>query len=204
MATRTYQLEDVGLELFLRPGGRASLYLTFASPAARDAAMRQLAAQPALRLAARWLLPRLVYQCTVACCNSPYQIQARRDVLLWASVSRFVLISRCNTVHLHSRSDAQRPILIMEVRHPCGMVPPDALTTLCARRRSRRRWRADWRAGRVSNFEYLMFLNREAGRSFQDLTQYPVFPWVVADYASAVLDLDSDATFRRVRGFLKG
>ena len=41
-----------------------------------------------------------------------------------------------------------------------------------------------------------MFLNREAGRSFQDLTQYPVFPWVVADYASATLDLDSDATFR--------
>ena len=66
----------------------------------------------------------------------------------------------------------------------------------CACRRSRRRWRADWRAGRVSNFEYLMFLNREAGRSFQDLTQYPVFPWVVADYASAALDLDSDATFR--------
>ena len=43
----------MGLELFLRPGGRASLYLTFPSPAARDAAVRQLAAQPALRLAAR-------------------------------------------------------------------------------------------------------------------------------------------------------
>ena len=43
-----------------------------------------------------------------------------------------------------------------------------------------------------------MFLNREAGRSFQDLTQYPVFPWVVADYASAALDLDSNATFRWV------
>ena len=57
MMRRTYQLVDVGLELFLRPGGRASLYLTFASPAARDAAMRQLSAQPALRLAARYLLP---------------------------------------------------------------------------------------------------------------------------------------------------
>lgn len=67
MARRTYQLEDVGLELFLRPGGRASLYLTFASPAARDAAMRQLAAQPALRLAARWPPPQLVYNHTAAC-----------------------------------------------------------------------------------------------------------------------------------------
>ena len=41
-----------------------------------------------------------------------------------------------------------------------------------------------------------MFLNREAGRSFQDLTQYPVMPWVVADYASPTLDLDDPATFR--------
>ena len=32
--------------------------------------------------------------------------------------------------------------------------------------------------------------------------QDPVFPWVVADYASAALDLDNDATFRRVRGLL--
>lgn len=29
-------------------------------------------------------------------------------------------------------------------------------------------------SGRISNFDYLMYLNREAGRSFKDLTQYPV------------------------------
>ena len=38
----------------------------------------------------------------------------------------------------------------------------------------RERWTRDWVAGRLSNFEYLMHLNREAGRSFKDLTQYPV------------------------------
>ena len=36
----------------------------------------------------------------------------------------------------------------------------------------------------VSNFEYLMYLNREANRSFNDLSQYPVFPWVLSDYTS--------------------
>ena len=35
-----------------------------------------------------------------------------------------------------------------------------------------------WLKGEVSNFDYLMHLNIAAGRSFQDLTQYPVFPWV--------------------------
>ena len=48
----------------------------------------------------------------------------------------------------------------------------------------------------VSNFEYLMYLNREAGRSFKDLTQYPVFPWVVADWTSTRLDLSRPSTFR--------
>ena len=48
----------------------------------------------------------------------------------------------------------------------------------------------------MSNFEYLMYLNTIADRSFNDLTQYPVFPWVVADYTSAVLDLESPDTFR--------
>ena len=39
-------------------------------------------------------------------------------------------------------------------------------------------------------------LNLLAGRTYNDLNQYPVFPWVLADYASAQLDLNSAATFR--------
>jgi hypothetical protein len=37
-----------------------------------------------------------------------------------------------------------------------------------------------------------------AGRSYNDLSQYPVFPWILADYTSPVLDLGSAATFREV------
>lgn len=53
-----------------------------------------------------------------------------------------------------------------------------------------------WQRGQMSNFEYLMHLNVLAGRTFNDLTQYPVFPWVVADYNSEFLDLDAPSTFR--------
>ena len=35
-----------------------------------------------------------------------------------------------------------------------------------------------WLKGDMSNFDYLMHVNLAAGRSYQDLTQYPVFPWV--------------------------
>lgn len=40
--------------------------------------------------------------------------------------------------------------------------------------------------GEISNFEYLMHLNTIAGRTYNDLMQYPVFPWVLADYHSEV------------------
>ena len=53
-----------------------------------------------------------------------------------------------------------------------------------------------WLSGQLSNFEYLIILNTLAGRSFNDLTQYPVFPWVIADYTSKTLDLTKTETFR--------
>ncbi|XP_053730843.1 WD repeat- and FYVE domain-containing protein 4 isoform X2 [Synchiropus splendidus] len=53
-----------------------------------------------------------------------------------------------------------------------------------------------WQRGEISNFEYLMHLNTLAGRTYNDLMQYPVFPWVLADYHSETLDLSNPATFR--------
>ncbi|KAF2398110.1 beach-domain-containing protein [Trichodelitschia bisporula] len=53
-----------------------------------------------------------------------------------------------------------------------------------------------WVKGEMSNFAYLMLINTMAGRTFNDLTQYPVFPWVLADYTSEELDLSDPRTFR--------
>ncbi|EAY16439.1 Beige/BEACH domain containing protein [Trichomonas vaginalis G3] len=54
----------------------------------------------------------------------------------------------------------------------------------------------DWVNGRISNFAYLMLLNVLSGRSFNDLAQYPIFPWVIFDSTSKVLDLSKPETFR--------
>ncbi|KAH8413938.1 hypothetical protein KR009_000634 [Drosophila setifemur] len=53
-----------------------------------------------------------------------------------------------------------------------------------------------WVRGEISNFQYLMHLNTLAGRSYNDLMQYPVFPWILADYDSEELDLTNPKTFR--------
>jgi hypothetical protein len=41
-----------------------------------------------------------------------------------------------------------------------------------------------------------MGLNTLAGRTYSDLNQYPVFPWVLADYSSPSLDLNDPASYR--------
>ena len=39
-----------------------------------------------------------------------------------------------------------------------------------------------WTSGKLSNMDYLLYLNEKSGRSFNDYSQYPVFPWVISDY----------------------
>ncbi|ETN20580.1 hypothetical protein PPTG_03554 [Phytophthora nicotianae INRA-310] len=53
-----------------------------------------------------------------------------------------------------------------------------------------------WQNRQISNFDYLMALNTFAGRSFNDLTQYPVFPWILSNYEDSTLDLSDPHNFR--------
>lgn len=55
---------------------------------------------------------------------------------------------------------------------------------------------SQWRGGVITNWEYLMRLNGLAGRSYNDLMQYPILPFVLADYSSRILDLSDPAVFR--------
>lgn len=53
-----------------------------------------------------------------------------------------------------------------------------------------------WKTGEISNFEYLMLLNKFGGRSYHDISQYPVFPWILSDYTSATIDLNNPDSYR--------
>lgn len=57
-------------------------------------------------------------------------------------------------------------------------------------------WTQLWRTRQMSNFEYLMKLNVAAGRTYNDIQQYPVFPWIIADYTSKELDFTKPEVFR--------
>uniref|UniRef100_A0A4X2KA23 Lysosomal-trafficking regulator n=1 Tax=Vombatus ursinus TaxID=29139 RepID=A0A4X2KA23_VOMUR len=55
-----------------------------------------------------------------------------------------------------------------------------------------------WYTGQITNFEYLTHLNKHAGRSFNDLMQYPVFPFILSDYISETLDLNEPSVYRNL------
>jgi hypothetical protein len=62
----------------------------------------------------------------------------------------------------------------------------------------RMEWTRLWLRRDISNFDYLSLLNAASGRTVRDLSQYPIFPWVLADYTSDRLDLENPkaGTFR--------
>ena len=59
-----------------------------------------------------------------------------------------------------------------------------------------RKYTDKWVRGEMSNFEYLMRLNMLGGRTYNDLNQYPVFPFILRDYASEEIDLSDPGVFR--------
>lgn len=53
-----------------------------------------------------------------------------------------------------------------------------------------------WVDGAISNYEYLMHINNCANRTKNDLSQYPVFPWVINDYSSDILRINDETIYR--------
>ena len=47
-----------------------------------------------------------------------------------------------------------------------------------------------WQEGILNNFEYLMFLNVISGRTYNDLAQYPVFPWILKNFSDGYEEIN--------------
>jgi len=88
-----------------------------------------------------------------------------------------------NKVYKKIMSLRPRNLYYIGARSPANLLKASGLTD-------------KWVHREISNFEYLMQLNTIAGRTYNDLSQYPVFPWVLVDYESEELRLDDPAVYR--------
>ena len=53
-----------------------------------------------------------------------------------------------------------------------------------------------WSNGFISTYDYIMLLNTLSGRTYNDLNQYPIFPWVLSDYKSDEIKLIKKDIYR--------
>ena len=49
-----------------------------------------------------------------------------------------------------------------------------------------------WSSFKISNFEFLMWLNLYSNRSYSDLSQYPIFPWIISKFDKENLIIEKD------------
>uniref|UniRef100_A0A452TWR5 Lysosomal-trafficking regulator n=1 Tax=Ursus maritimus TaxID=29073 RepID=A0A452TWR5_URSMA len=97
----------------------------------------------------------------------------------------FVEDNASDTVESSVRDDVYHSILTNNLPNLLEYGNINALTNL-------------WYTGQITNFEYLTHLNKHAGLSFNDLMQYPVFPFILADYVSETLDLSDPSVYRNL------
>ncbi|KAL3536918.1 hypothetical protein ACH5RR_000284 [Cinchona calisaya] len=128
--------------------------------------------------------------------SSLHQIYSRRYLLRRSALELF-MVDRSNFFFdfgsIDGRRNAYRAIVQARPPHLNNIyLATQRPEQLLKRTQLMERW-ARWE---ISNFEYLMQLNTLAGRSYNDITQYPVFPWIVSDYSSSNLDLANPSSYR--------
>jgi factor associated with neutral sphingomyelinase activation len=157
-----------------------SAFFTFRSQEARDAALAAITAQPQLGVAVSRLLPPVL--------PPPQQQQRARDSSS-SSQPRSSDGSDGSSSSSSSGGSAADAAAAQQQLAAAGAL-------LEAHSAWLHRVMMAWQLGRISNFDYLLYLNLAAGRSFNDLAQWPVFPWVLRDYSSSELDLAAPGSFR--------
>ena len=53
-----------------------------------------------------------------------------------------------------------------------------------------------WTNGYLNTYSYIMILNTISGRTYNDIAQYPIYPWIISDYSTNELDLTDPKSYR--------
>eukprot|EP01116_Phalansterium_solitarium_P018809 TRINITY_DN5106_c0_g1_i2.p1 TRINITY_DN5106_c0_g1~~TRINITY_DN5106_c0_g1_i2.p1 ORF type:complete len:2201 (-),score=900.22 TRINITY_DN5106_c0_g1_i2:184-6786(-) len=131
-------------------------------------------------------------------------VHGRRYVLRPTALELFMVNRKSYFLNFASHSEAQR--MFRKLTGVIGGYTAPPIPTWCVLESNF--WPPDkllskynltqlWVQRKISNFDYLMFLNTVSGRTYNDLAQYPVFPWVLTDYGSdQIPDLNDSSNFR--------
>ncbi|KAL7668384.1 hypothetical protein ACOME3_009086 [Neoechinorhynchus agilis] len=120
--------------------------------------------------------------------NEIQQMFRRRYILSNVAVEIFLTSGDSHMFMFEKMEDRE-----MFWKHVMNIQPPSYKNPLSIDQVARQ-----WIDGHLSNFEYLRLLNRYAGRSFNDLLQYPVFPHILSKYTLDKIELDDPKIYRNL------
>lgn len=130
----------------------------------------------------RWKLDRLT------------ECYGRRYLLQNCGIEMF--FADCPEIFLafNSTHDVLRFFRLLRKQHVPSLMTGGSLSPIQIFQHSP--WTELWRRRMISNFEYIMRLNVMAGRSYNDITQYPVMPWVLANFEAETIDINDPSIYR--------
>lgn len=88
--------------------------------------------------------------------------------------------------NIRSRNDFAKSLMAIS---PASAFKQSFAPAAVLRLASESGYQQKWIDGEISNFDYLMVLNTLSGRSYNDLCQYPVMPWVLSQYKEESINL---------------
>ena len=56
-----------------------------------------------------------------------------------------------------------------------------------------------WSNNLISNYDYIMILNTLSGRTYNDLSQYPIYPWIIKQYNSELININDENIYRDLK-----
>ncbi|KAJ1569840.1 Neurobeachin-like protein 1 [Nowakowskiella sp. JEL0078] len=122
------------------------------------------------------------------------EIYQRRYMLRNSAIEIFLMDQTNFFFNFPTQKDKARVFSKIVRLRPVNLVSYESRTPADILKRSNLTQR--WQNHEISNFEYLMHLNTISGRTYNDLTQYPVFPWILQDYESDTINLKDPAVYR--------
>ena len=133
--------------------------------------------------------------------NEVWNIYGRSYQLRYVAVEVFFTSRRVVFFNLYDHTTQRQFYDVIRRLRPPYLQPhyaykPSSIMSKAIHIPSGRTMTQAWVHRKISNYEYLMYINTIAGRSFNDMSQYPVFPWVLANYTSSKLNLTEAKNFR--------
>ena len=106
------------------------------------------------------------------------EIIERRFLLMWQAIEIFL---KSGKSYFFNFLSTEQKIFILDIFSK-NQKTKDKIKTKNYILQNIKKITNEWQEAQLTTYEYLLFLNKFATRTYNDINQYPVFPWIIRKY----------------------